>query len=79
MNKRHAVKMARKRALKAARRAQYAALAGTSLRRKRQVTGSTPPSGAKHSHAMPNCGNAGCRKCYPRLIRRGDPVWRAAS
>lgn len=66
---RHSQKMARKRTAKATRRAAYAALAGTSRKAKRRY-GSTMPSGRKHAHAMVDCGNIGCRRCYAFGQRR---------
>lgn len=65
--KKHADKMARKRAVKAARRAQYLSLRGTSKKNKRK-SDSTPPSGKKHAHVMADCGNAGCLRCNRQLV-----------
>lgn len=64
--KKHKEKMARKRAVKAAKRDKYKALAGTSKRAKRHKNKSGP-SNTKGAHLMQNCGNVGCKKCFPRL------------
>lgn len=65
--KKHDSRMARKRAEKAARKAVYLALAGTSKRNKRRraVGGRT---NFKHAHVMADCGNPGCQRCYPRRL-----------
>lgn len=65
-DQKHKNKMAKKRAEKAARNAKYKALAGTSKKAKRQnrKAGPTPQKG---NHAMSDCGNVGCRRCYPNL------------
>lgn len=63
----HESKMKRKRAEKATKKAKYAALAGTSKKAKRQKIKHKMPSNLKGSHAMANCGNIGCGKCYPHL------------
>jgi hypothetical protein len=67
----HDEKMARKRAAKAAKRAQYAALAGTSKKKKRQVSKTSVAGILKHAHAMKECGNPGCQKCNPRKMLHG--------
>ena len=59
----HVAKMARKRAIKATRRAKYLALAGTSKKKKHQHQATH----TKFNHATQNCGNIGCKKCYPIL------------
>jgi hypothetical protein len=64
----HAQKMARKKNVKAARKAAYAALAGTSKKKKRQGGGSGPTA-QRGNHIMADCGNPGCKKCYPQLNR----------
>lgn len=64
-------RMRKKRAMKMARRALYASLAGTSKKRKRIHAKSTPPG--KFNHETSNCGNVGCKKCFPRRL----PVRRA--
>lgn len=64
--RKHDTKMARKRVAKAARKAAYKALAGTSKRRKRQ-TQKTGPTSIKGMHAMANCGNIGCARCFPQF------------
>jgi hypothetical protein len=63
--RKHEDKMKRRRAEKAAKRAKYAALAGTSSKTKRiiQRSKSTVAGIYKHAHVMANCGNPGCRKC----------------
>lgn len=53
----------RKREMKAKRRALYASLAGTSKRRKRMRT----KTDVKFDHETQNCGNVGCKKCFPSL------------
>lgn len=55
-----------KRAAKAQRRALYASLAGQSRRAKRQkrAAGVTAQRG---NHAMLDCGNPGCERCYPQF------------
>jgi hypothetical protein len=62
----HAAKMSRKRADKAAKKAAYAALAGTSKKTKRSKNRKPGPTGQKHAHVMSDCGNPGCKRCYPR-------------
>lgn len=64
-SKKHSDKMARKRAVKAARKSLYASLAGTSKKRKNQKKKIRISSGAKHSHIMADCGNVGCQRCNP--------------
>lgn len=64
--KKHQEKMKRKRAIKAQRRSAYAAMAGTSKKKKRQNIKSGATVGKK-AHLMANCGNTGCKKCYPLL------------
>lgn len=59
---RHSEKMNRRRAVKAARRVKYAALAGTSKKGKRRSGKMT--AGHKHAHIMANCGNPGCKLCF---------------
>lgn len=68
-NTKHTEKMKLKRAVKAAKRAKYEALAGTSKKEKRIVkrVRSRASSSHKHSHSMANCGNIGCMKCNPRM------------
>lgn len=67
--RKHGEKMDRKRKVKAARRAAYAALAGTGRKAKKRSGGSMP-SGRKHAHAMADCGNIGCKQCYVNGSRR---------
>jgi hypothetical protein len=64
--KKHGAKMARKRAVKAARRAEYAAKAGTSKKAKK-CNRKTGPTVMKGAHVMADCGNVGCKRCYPKL------------
>lgn len=71
-------KMIRKRQEKAARKALYASLAGTSRKAKRQGRKSALAGTYKGAHVMVDCGNPGCAKCYPKtsvLIhnRGGNP------
>jgi hypothetical protein len=65
--KRSAERMKRKRAVKEARRSMYASLAGTSKKRKRQVSKAQTASAEKGSHRMSNCGNVGCVRCFPQF------------
>lgn len=67
--RKHGEKMAKKRAAKAAKRDKYQKLAGTSKRAKRS-NGRKMRSNLKHAHAMANCGNPGCQKCFPRPRRK---------
>ncbi len=62
----HDKKMARKRQLKLQRKAAYAALAGASKKKKR-TKGKGGPTKFRKSHAMEDCGNPGCKRCYPQL------------
>lgn len=59
-----------KRAAKSARKAFYASLAGTGKRKKKQNQ-SKGQTAQRGNHAMLNCGNVGCEKCFPqrRLLR----------
>lgn len=68
-NAKHSEKMKRKHAAKANRRAAYAALAGTSKKSKRK-NAIKARTGYKHAHIMADCGNPGCKRCYPHLHRR---------
>lgn len=63
--RKHGDKMARRRAEKAARKAKYLSLAGTSNKNKRKK--GQAGSGHKHEHIMANCGNVGCERCFPEL------------
>lgn len=63
---RHSDKMKRKRELKAQRRSLYASLAGTSKKSKNK-NGKKMPTRFKGSHMMADCGNVGCKRCYPKL------------
>lgn len=65
-----AERMKLKRAAKAAKRAKYAALAGTSKKAKRQKRKSTLAGTFKHAHVMSDCGNPGCKRCYPVKIKK---------
>lgn len=64
----HNAKMARKRAVKAARKTLYASLAGTSKKSKNQKKKIKISSNAKHAHLMSDCGNAGCKRCNPSKV-----------
>lgn len=57
-----------KRSAKAAKRALYASYSGTGRRAKR-VKRSSGPTAQKGNHAMSNCGNVGCSKCFPQFRR----------
>lgn len=61
----------KKAAAKAAKRAKYAALAGTSKKQKNIVRRSrSGPAGTyKHAHKAACCGNPGCKRCYPQLLK----------
>lgn len=72
--KRHKERMAKKRALKATRRAQYAAWRDQginkkskryALRVKRAATLRPIPK-----HRFGSCGNIGCQRCNPEVPRR---------
>jgi hypothetical protein len=64
----HKKKMADKRAAKAAKRAAYLTMRGTSKKnKKRQPKGLRLFSAGKHKHLMAACGNTGCLRCFPRL------------
>ena len=63
----HKKKMTDKRAAKAAKRALYASMRGTSKKNKKQngrgeFNNFSPK---KHRHLMEDCGNSGCQRCYP--------------
>jgi hypothetical protein len=65
----HAKKMAQKRAAKAAKRALYASMAGSSRKHKKILSRSklvTRFNPNKHKHLIDDCGNPGCKKCYPQ-------------
>lgn len=64
----HDEKMKRKRAEKAARKAQYEALAGTSKKKKKQGKKELTAGIYKHAHRMADCGNVGCKRCQTHLI-----------
>lgn len=70
--RKHAEKMKQKRAEKAARKSKYMAMTGTSKKKKRQGKVSMVSGTYKHAHVMANCGNLGCRKCYPYI---GGSAW----
>ncbi len=65
--KKHSAKMKERRKRKAEKRALYASYAGTSKRAKK-VRRKSPISGIhKHEHLMSDCGNPGCKRCYPAV------------
>ena len=67
----HSEKMKKKRAQKLARKAKYLALAGTSKKTKRVFKKKSKVSGIyKNAHIMGNCGNPGCKKCFPQFVRK---------
>lgn len=72
--RKHAVKMARKKAEKMARKAKYEALKGTSKKKKRQGKKSKVSGTYKHAHIMSNCGNPGCKKCHHLLVGQNHEV-----
>ncbi len=67
----HASKMQRKRSVKQSRRSLYASLAGQSKKAKNQKKQTHGAHIYKHAHIMSDCGNEGCKRCYPR---KGYPL-----
>ena len=66
--KRHDAKMRARRASKAAKKTAYAALAGTSRKKKKLlIQGKKRKSSGKHRHLVSYCGNVGCKRCNPKL------------
>lgn len=65
--RRHDQKMRMKRAAKAAKRTAYAALRGTSRKAKKLRGRSRTSAGGKHLHRIENCGNIGCKRCFPQF------------
>lgn len=65
--RKHSEKMKQKRAAKAAKKAKYQALAGTSRKSKKQGNKSQIAGMLKNAHAMGNCGNPGCKRCFPQF------------
>ncbi len=61
----HEARMKEKRSRKAAKAALYWSYAGTGKRRKKQGRLSV----VRFNHAVDNCGNVGCKKCYPVVKR----------
>ena len=61
----HKKKMSDKRAGKAAKRALYASMRGTSKKNKKRNSKGrfNNFSATKHKHLMEKCGNTGCPKC----------------
>lgn len=60
---------AEKRKRRDTNREMYKALAGTSKNIKKQRNFRLKNAGFnanKHAHTIPNCGNTGCNKCFPR-------------
>jgi hypothetical protein len=64
--RKHDEKMKKKKAIKAQRKAAYAALAGTGKTKNKKARLSPVSSNLKHAHAMVNCGNWGCDRCFPK-------------
>jgi hypothetical protein len=58
-------KRAERHAAKAARTALYASQAKSN---KRQTSSGDGTAKSFTSHAISNCGNPGCKRCYPQLI-----------
>ena len=58
-------KRAERHAAKAARTALYASQAKSN---KKQKSSSDGTAKSFSSHAISNCGNPGCKRCYPQLI-----------
>jgi nicotinic acid phosphoribosyltransferase len=72
--RKHVEKMKKRRAEKAAKRAKYAALKGTSKKTKvstRMAAKSRVSGTHKHAHIMANCGNPGCSRCHAMLVGKG--------
>lgn len=65
--RKHEEKMKKRRATKAAKAAKYLALRGTSKKSKRQGSKSQVSGANKHAHVMVDCGNPGCKHCYPMV------------
>lgn len=66
---RHVKKMAEKRAAKAAKRALYESNAKSGKgKAKHKIESQINP--LTNSHAMENCGNVGCKRCFPRTNTR---------
>jgi hypothetical protein len=63
-------KRAERHAAKAARTALYASQAKSN---KKQTSSSDGTAKSFTSHAISNCGNPGCKRCYPLLIPGGRP------
>lgn len=61
---------ARKRSIKEARRALYKSYAEQGRTKKRGQSKKTGPSPDKGCHKVADCGNPGCGRCYPGLVRR---------
>lgn len=88
IKRRHGKRMARRRAIKAAKKAAYMALIGSSANRKRKVHAGTITASAPREkrlvpvtrrgavvlelrsvHGGADCGNVGCRRCFPHLVK----------
>jgi hypothetical protein len=63
--RKHDEKMKKKRA---AKKAKYLALAGTSKGRKRLAPKRRTAGPNRGNHVMANCGNPGCRRYFPQFI-----------
>lgn len=67
--KRHDSKMRARRQAKAAQKATYLAMRGTSKKSKKLRSHSSEASPHKHQHLVDDCGNVGCASCFPRFAR----------
>lgn len=77
-SRRHSAKMRAKQTAKKAKRAAYAARAGTSSKLKKiRQRNKARRSSEKHRHLVEDCGNISCRRCRPELNgpRWGGRLW----
>lgn len=56
-----------KRQRREANRMRYVGLIGTTSNKKKKHGRSASTNKRKHAHAVHNCGNPGCSRCYPSL------------
>lgn len=71
-NERRRTKMAARKQRKRARAARYAALAGSPENKKKRRRLARSGRLNPYLHGPSNCGNVGCRKCYPAVALRSD-------
>ena len=63
----------RKKAVKDARRALYRSYAAQGKERARgRRRGKTGPTPGKGNHYVVDCGNPGCKACFPQYARRAS-------